>query len=99
MRELNNSLYSLWAFLLLLVILMGSPLASFGCQTVAPDQFKMSCDPNLPETAVQNNAAQPAAPPQVLDTVHLLICTLFPIEQFPQEVHRQPPYPPPRIHI
>lgn len=96
MRKLNNSLYSLWAFLLLLVILMGSPLASFGCQTVMPDLFTTSCDPTVPETAVQTNAAQPAAPLQILGAIVLLICLLRPTDQRPQAVHLQPPCPPPR---
>lgn len=96
MHELTDSLYTFWAFLLLMVILMGSPLASFGCQTIVPDQFKISCDPIVPETAVQTNAAQPAAPLDMGEAIVLLVCRLRPNDQRPQEVHLQPPCPPPR---
>lgn len=96
MQKETNVAYTGWAILLMSVILMGSPLASFGCQTIIPAQFQMTCDAKLLDTAVQTNFAQPIAPLTAGIILLMIHFWLQPQLQTPQEVFLSPPLPPPR---
>lgn len=96
MHNTTRNLYAMLALLLLTVMLVGSPLSGFGCQTVAPDHFQMPCDTGLGETAVQSNFAQPATVTMAILVVLAVICWLNPQHHEPQELYLLPPSPPPR---
>ena len=96
MRDVTKNLYVPLALLLLTVMLVGSPLSGFGCQTVAPDLFNLPCETNFEGTAVQSNFVQPATPAVTLIVVLAFICWLTPQHHAPQQLYLLPPSPPPR---
>ncbi|MBK7897752.1 MAG: hypothetical protein IPJ90_23295 [Anaerolineaceae bacterium] len=96
MRDATKTLDAILALLLLTVMLVGSPLSSFGCQTVAPDHLQMPCETNLGGTAVQSNFVQPVTTVLTLIVVLTVICWLNPQHRTPQELYLLPPAPPPR---
>ncbi|MCA9919951.1 MAG: hypothetical protein KC445_18470 [Anaerolineales bacterium] len=91
-----RNLYANLALLIIIIIVIGSPLSSFGCQTAAPDHFNMPCETNLGGTAVQSNFVNLATTTVTLSVVLAFICWLIPQHLTPQELHLLPPYPPPR---
>ena len=99
MRDLTQTAYTFWTMLLLAVMLVGSPLASFGCQTVAPDQLQVPCEPQFGHTAVQNNFIQSIIAIIAILLVWIIICWLQPEHNAPQEVYLLPPLPPPRSFV
>ncbi|MEZ4590230.1 MAG: hypothetical protein R3D55_03695 [Chloroflexota bacterium] len=96
MRDVTKTLDAIWALLLLTVMLVGSPLSGFGCQTVAPDHFQMPCETNLGGTAVQSNFVQPVPTAVAFIVVLTFICWLNPQHHTPQTLYLRPPSPPPR---
>ena len=99
MRNLANLLYTFWAIILLIVILVGSPLSSFGCQTVVSGQFTHSCETTLGETAVQTNHAQPTTPIIAFLILFGIVFRLIPPRQRYPELCLCPPSPPPRSSV
>jgi hypothetical protein len=85
--------------LLLIVMLVGSPLAGFGCQTIIPDQFQIPCETNLGATAVQSNSLQPIPTAISVITILAIICWLRPQINKPKIVYLLPPLPPPRLFV
>lgn len=84
------------AILLLLVMLVGSPLAGFGCQTLVPEQFQFPCETNLLETAVQANFLLLLSPLTAIAVPLSLVFHLAPTHRSPQQLYLLPPSPPPR---
>ncbi len=99
MRNLANLLYTFWAIMLLAVILVGSPLSGFGCQTVVSGQVTHSCETTLGETAVQTNHAQPTAPTTAILITFGIYFRLIPPRQRYPELCLRPPSPPPRSSV
>lgn len=99
MRDVMKVVYTFWAMLLLAVILVGSPLAIFGCHTIVPDQFQVPCETTFGETAVQNNFIQPITPIIAVLVLLTFVCWLKPQHQAPQELYLLPPLPPPRSFV
>ena len=99
MRNLTKPIATFWTMLLLVVMLMGSPLAGFGCQTIVPSQFQVPCETILLEAAVQSNHIQPITPTIAVFVMLTVICWLKPRHQTPQEIHLLPPLPPPRSFV
>jgi len=99
MRDVTQTVYTFWAILLLAVMLVGSPLASFGCQTVVPEQFQVPCEPHFGNTAVQNNFIQPIIAIIAVLLNLVIICWLKPRHHAPQELYLLPPLPPPRSFV
>lgn len=95
MRDVTRNLYTIWAMLLLTVMLVGSPLSGFGCQTVAPDHLQMPCETGVGGTAVQSNFFQPATAISFI-VMLAIVCWLTPKHHPPQEMQWAPPSPPPR---
>lgn len=96
MYDAEETLYTFLAAMLLAVMLIGSPLSSFGCQTVVPEQFQVPCETSLGETAVQSNFFQPATAAITIFAMLTVVCWLTPQHHLPQERHLLPPLPPPR---
>ncbi|WP_420644292.1 hypothetical protein [Candidatus Leptofilum sp.] len=96
MRDITKTIDTFWAMLLLTVMLVGSPLASFGCQTIIPDQFQPPCETGLGETAVQSNFVQPVTNVITLTILLTIFCWLRPHAHAPQELFLQTPSPPPK---
>ena len=96
MPNLNKTTYTFGAAFLLLIMLVGSPLASFGCRTIVPDQFQVPCEKTLGNTAVQNNFIQPIIASITVLVALNVICWLKPKCHCPQELFLLPPLPPPR---
>ncbi|WP_420627951.1 hypothetical protein [Candidatus Leptofilum sp.] len=85
-----------WVILLLIVMLVGSPLSGFGCQTIVPDQFELPCETDFGGTAVQSNFVQPVTTAIAFFATFAIVCWLRPRHQAPQEFFLQTPYPPPK---
>lgn len=97
MPDITKPLYTVLAVVILAVMLLGSPLAGFGCRTVNPARVSTACETNLRETAVQTNFVQPATatlPPIVTLGVYCLF--ILPLRHH-QEIYLAPPFPPPRL--
>lgn len=99
MSSLANSLYTFWAVILLVIILVGSPLSGFGCQTIVPGHVASSCETNWGGTAVQTNHIQPATPTLAIFIIFGIIFWLIPPQQRYPELCLRPPSPPPRSFV
>jgi len=99
MRDVTRITYTFWAMLLLVVMLIGSPLSGFGCQTIVPEQLQVNCETSPGGTAVQSNFLQTTPTTLVLFVTMAIACWLRPRYQSPKEIYLTPPLHPPRPFV
>lgn len=99
MQDVNKKVYALAVMIILTILLVGSPLATFGCRTFVPTKMNVPCKTSVLETAVQTNFIEHAQPIVPFLASLMLLFWFFPMHWQPKEHFLRPPSPPPRPSI